>query len=88
MGGIVALVILAIFKSSIHDNGNYGHLDAVWRLVTGLILVPCFGTLVQRILLPGQYPCLHRPNCFRMTDVITQNRQSSRMSKPCATTLL
>jgi len=51
IGALLAIIILEIFKSSVRDNRHYGHLDAVWRLLAGLILVPAFITLYQRVRL-------------------------------------
>lgn len=50
-GGIVTIVILYCYKSSI-QSGNPSKLNGVWRLIFGVILVPCLGTLYQRIVLP------------------------------------
>lgn len=47
--GIVSIVVLAIFHKSIKTEGHYGKLDGCWRIVVGLVLVPCFGTLYQRL---------------------------------------
>lgn len=52
VGAITAIVLLEIFKKGIHDDHNYGQFDAVWRLLTGLIIIPCLGTLYQRLTLP------------------------------------
>lgn len=52
LGGIVTMILLAIYKTTLRDNQNYGHIDSLWRLVIGVILVPCFGTLIQRLVLP------------------------------------
>ena len=40
--------MLAIFKQSIFVNGHTGHFDAVWRILVGLVLVPCFGVVYSR----------------------------------------
>jgi PHS family inorganic phosphate transporter-like MFS transporter len=48
----VSIVLLAIFHKGIKVNGNYGQFDAVWRLLVGVILVPCIITLYQRLTMP------------------------------------
>lgn len=50
-GGIVTIVVLTAYKSSIQA-GEVSKLNGVWRLIFGVILVPCLGTLYQRIVLP------------------------------------
>jgi hypothetical protein len=54
IGGIVAIIVLAAFKPAIHERHEYGQFNAVWRIITGIILVPCLITLVQRLMLPGE----------------------------------
>ncbi|TIA86947.1 hypothetical protein E3P99_03500 [Wallemia hederae] len=49
---IVTLIVLACFRTGIQDHGNYGQFNAVWRILFGVILVPCFITLIQRLRLP------------------------------------
>ncbi|KAH8917419.1 MFS inorganic phosphate transporter, partial [Atractiella rhizophila] len=49
--GIVSIVVLAIFKPAIQGRGEYGQFNAVWRIIVGLVLVPCLGTLYQRLTL-------------------------------------
>jgi PHS family inorganic phosphate transporter-like MFS transporter len=51
IGGIVTLVIIYAYKSSIMAE-DVAKLNGVWRLIFGVILIPCFGTLYQRIVLP------------------------------------
>ena len=51
IGGLVTLVILYCYESSI-KGGNVSKLNGVWRLIAGVILIPCLGTLYQRITLP------------------------------------
>jgi MFS transporter, PHS family, inorganic phosphate transporter len=51
IGAIVTLVVLAIWKSSIHGHQDISHLNSAWRVVVGLILVPCLATLYQRLTL-------------------------------------
>ena len=50
-GGIVTIIVLTAYKSSIQA-GDVSKLNGVWRIIFGVILVPCLGTLYQRIVLP------------------------------------
>lgn len=50
-GGIVTVVVLAAYKSAIQGN-DVAKLNGAWRIIAGVILVPCLGTLYQRITLP------------------------------------
>lgn len=50
-GGIVTLVVLYAYESSIKA-GEASKLNGVWRIIAGVIIVPCIGTLYQRIVLP------------------------------------
>lgn len=50
-GGIVTLVVLAAYKDAIIA-GDRAKLNGVWRIIAGVILFPCLGTLYQRITLP------------------------------------
>ena len=52
MGGIVTLIVLSCFKTGLKEHHNYGQFNAVWRVMFGVILVPCFITLYQRLTLP------------------------------------
>ncbi|TIB85892.1 MFS general substrate transporter [Wallemia mellicola] len=49
---IITLIILACFRTGIRDHGNYGQFNAVWRILFGIILVPCIVTLYNRLRLP------------------------------------
>ena len=48
---VVTCILLPIFKSSL-TGGNFGHIDAIWRLQIGLALVPCFALLYFRLTMP------------------------------------
>ncbi|OAP59226.1 hypothetical protein AYL99_06524 [Fonsecaea erecta] len=52
--GIVYLVLLAAFKSSVND--NIYHLQWVWRLLFGIGLVPLIITLYFRLTMPESKP--------------------------------
>lgn len=52
IGSIITLIVLACFRTGIQDHGNYGQFNAVWRILFGVILVPCGITLYQRLRLP------------------------------------
>jgi PHS family inorganic phosphate transporter-like MFS transporter len=43
--------LLAIFKHPL-THGEFGHIDAIWRLQIGLALVPCFALLYFRLTMP------------------------------------
>jgi PHS family inorganic phosphate transporter-like MFS transporter len=51
LGGIITLIIIYCYKSSIQAE-DVSKLNGVWRLIFGVILIPCIGTLYQRIVLP------------------------------------
>lgn len=51
IGGIATLVIIYAHRTSIQAE-DVSKLNGVWRLIFGIILVPCLGTLYQRITLP------------------------------------
>lgn len=48
---VVTCILLVIFQSSL-KNGNFGHIDAIWRLQIGLALVPCFIMIYFRLTMP------------------------------------
>ena len=50
-GGIVTIIVLTAYKSSIQA-GDVSKLNGVWRIIFGVILIPCLATLYQRITLP------------------------------------
>lgn len=50
-GSIVTLILYAAFKDAL-TNGEYGQLDAIWRLQIGLVLVPCIAVLYFRLTMP------------------------------------
>ena len=52
VGCIVTLIILACFAHGLGTEGNYGQLDAVWRLQIGLALIPSLVTLWPRLTMP------------------------------------
>ncbi|KAG8746622.1 hypothetical protein FRC10_004224 [Ceratobasidium sp. 414] len=49
---LITMTVLACFKKSIDNHGQVYKVDAVWRIVVGLSLIPAFGTLYQRLTLP------------------------------------
>ncbi|KAG8688633.1 hypothetical protein FRC08_011322 [Ceratobasidium sp. 394] len=51
-GSLITMTVLACFKKSIDNHGQVYKVDAVWRIVVGLSLIPAFGTLYQRLTLP------------------------------------
>ncbi|KDQ16089.1 hypothetical protein BOTBODRAFT_31165 [Botryobasidium botryosum FD-172 SS1] len=52
VGSLVTMAVLGAFKHVMDDKGETYKVDAVWRIVVGLSLVPAFGTLYQRLTLP------------------------------------
>lgn len=52
LGTIVTLVVLAAFSNSLSTKGEYGHLDAVWRIQVGFALIPSILTLWPRLRMP------------------------------------
>nr|GAT52060.1 predicted protein [Mycena chlorophos] len=52
IGGLVFLILMSIFKHGIQEDGHTGQLNAVWRIYTGLIIIPAVITIAQRIMLP------------------------------------
>ena len=52
VGSLVTIIVLAIYKHVMNDEGKISKIDGVWRIIVGLSLVPAFGTLYQRLTLP------------------------------------
>ncbi|CAE6508139.1 unnamed protein product [Rhizoctonia solani] len=52
VGSLVTMAVLACYKTAMDKNGQVYKIDAVWRIVVGLSLIPAFGTLYQRLTLP------------------------------------
>ncbi|KAF5371016.1 hypothetical protein D9615_010016 [Tricholomella constricta] len=52
MGSLMTIIVLAIYKHVMDDQGKVSKVDGVWRIVVGLSLIPAFGTLYQRLTLP------------------------------------
>lgn len=52
--GVVYLILLAAFKSSINE--RLYHLQWVWRLLFGIGLVPLIATLYFRLTMPESRP--------------------------------
>ncbi|KZV67910.1 MFS general substrate transporter [Peniophora sp. CONT] len=52
VGSLVFLIVLAIYKHTMNDEGHTSKVDGVWRICVGLSLIPAFGTLYQRLTLP------------------------------------
>lgn len=51
-GSIVTIIVLAAFEKPLNVRGEYGHLDAVWRIQMGVALVPACATLWPRLKMP------------------------------------
>ncbi|KAH7318816.1 inorganic phosphate transporter [Rhizoctonia solani] len=52
VGSLITMIVLACFKTSIDAHGYTNQVDAVWRIIIGLSLIPAFGTLYQRFVMP------------------------------------
>ncbi|KAJ1303975.1 hypothetical protein OPQ81_008385 [Rhizoctonia solani] len=52
VGSLVTMTVLACYKTAMDKNGQVHKIDAVWRIVVGVSLIPAFGTLYQRLTLP------------------------------------
>ncbi|KAL6720308.1 hypothetical protein ACLMJK_002229 [Lecanora helva] len=51
-GTIITLILLACFARALDSEGNYGQLDAIWRIQIGVALVPSLLTLWPRVKMP------------------------------------
>ncbi|KAJ8519624.1 hypothetical protein ONZ45_g3457 [Pleurotus djamor] len=51
-GNLVTIIVLAGYKHMIHEEGRVDQLDAVWRIVVAISLIPAFATVYQRLTLP------------------------------------
>jgi PHS family inorganic phosphate transporter-like MFS transporter len=51
-GSICTIIILACFENALNVEGEYGQLDAVWRIQMGLPLVPALAVLPFRLTMP------------------------------------
>ncbi|KAJ7716747.1 major facilitator superfamily domain-containing protein [Mycena maculata] len=51
IGGIVFIVLLAIYKKGVELHHHTSQLNSVWRIYTGLILIPAIITIVQRMMM-------------------------------------
>ncbi|KDN36081.1 hypothetical protein RSAG8_11103, partial [Rhizoctonia solani AG-8 WAC10335] len=52
VGSLITMIILACFKTGIDTHGHTNQVDAVWRIIVGLSLIPAFCTLYQRFVMP------------------------------------
>lgn len=50
-GSLATIIVLAIYRHTIEDDGKLSKVDGVWRIVVGISLIPAFGTLYQRLTL-------------------------------------
>lgn len=51
-GSICTIIILACFENALNVEGEYGQLDAVWRIQMGVALVPALCVLPFRLTMP------------------------------------
>lgn len=52
IGALVFMILMAIFKKGAFTDNHPSQLNAVWRIYTGIILVPAIITIIQRFMLP------------------------------------
>ncbi|KEP49928.1 inorganic phosphate transporter [Rhizoctonia solani 123E] len=52
IGSLITMIILACFKTGIDTHGHTNQVDAVWRIIVGLSLIPAFATLYHRFVMP------------------------------------
>ncbi|CUA71144.1 Putative inorganic phosphate transporter C8E4,01c [Schizosaccharomyces pombe 972h-] [Rhizoctonia solani] len=52
VGSLITMIVLACFRTGIDTHGHTNQVDAVWRIIVGLSLIPAFGTLYQRFVMP------------------------------------
>ncbi|KAJ7616672.1 major facilitator superfamily domain-containing protein [Roridomyces roridus] len=51
IGALIFIILMAIYKKGVYYHHHTGQLDSVWRIYTGLILIPAIITIVQRMLM-------------------------------------
>ncbi|KAG6847803.1 hypothetical protein H0H93_005897 [Arthromyces matolae] len=52
LGSLITIIVLAIYRHVIEEEGKISKVDGVWRIVVGVSLIPGFATLYQRLTLP------------------------------------
>ncbi|CAE6424808.1 unnamed protein product [Rhizoctonia solani] len=52
VGSLITMIVLACFKTGIDTHGHTNQVDAVWRIIVRLSLIPAFSTLYQRFVMP------------------------------------
>ncbi|KAF7345574.1 Metabolite transporter [Mycena venus] len=52
IGGIIFIILMAIYKKGVGEHHHTGQLNSLWRIYTGLIIIPGVITIVQRMLMP------------------------------------
>ncbi|KAJ7640982.1 major facilitator superfamily domain-containing protein [Roridomyces roridus] len=51
IGGLIFIILMAIYKKGVHFHHHTSQLNSVWRIYTGLILIPAIITIVQRMMM-------------------------------------
>ncbi|KAJ7663688.1 major facilitator superfamily domain-containing protein [Mycena rosella] len=51
VGGIIFIILLAIYKKGVGEHHHTGQLNSLWRIYTGLIIIPGIITIVQRLMM-------------------------------------
>ncbi|CAE6485683.1 unnamed protein product [Rhizoctonia solani] len=90
VGSLVTMIVLACFKTGIDAHGHTNQVDAVWRIIIGLSLIPAFGTLYQRFVMPEsvrfnktrspEVGDVHRENAEKKETVVKDQVHSRSLS--------
>ncbi|KAJ6479452.1 major facilitator superfamily domain-containing protein [Mycena vitilis] len=51
VGGIIFIILLKIYEPGVENHHHTGQLNSVWRIYTGLILIPGIITIVHRMMM-------------------------------------
>ncbi|KAJ6537678.1 major facilitator superfamily domain-containing protein [Mycena capillaripes] len=51
VGGVIFIILMAIYKKGVQTHGHTSQLNSLWRIYTGLIIIPGIITIVQRRLM-------------------------------------
>ncbi|KAJ7473468.1 major facilitator superfamily domain-containing protein [Mycena latifolia] len=51
VGGVIFIILLAIYKKGVEEHHHTSQLNSVWRIYTGLIIIPGVITIVQRLMM-------------------------------------
>ncbi|KAJ7229802.1 putative PHO84-inorganic phosphate permease [Mycena pura] len=51
VGGIIFIILLKIYQPAVGEHHHTGQLNSLWRIYTGLIIIPGVITIVQRLMM-------------------------------------